>query len=1139
MRLHPIALTLCVLHLMIPLLRADAVRESAREIPIAAECDVAIAGGTSGAVAAAVAAARSGAKVFLCAPRPYLGEDMTATLRTWLADGEAPEHPLAKAIYADPEAGAGGPDPNRLPFTYTTDVESGPQHADRNPPSLLADGKWNKPESESVQYESHVELTVDLGVAQPIDKVRLIAFHRDASDPKKAFKVHGMTILVEEVGIWREAARVENTDPSQGLTVLSTNLGVSAQRLKIFVEKADDAERMLLGEIEVTKPAAAPEEPGRPRAPRPLHVKTTLDRALLDAGVEFLYACAPTDLIVDASGKPCGFVISNRAGRQAILAKTLIDATEPALLALLAGASPRAAAPGDRTFCRTVIGGTPAPVGGAQCRAVDPPYLGRHSQDPFSVTEYTLLLPIAGPDWTSRAAADQLARDMTFQTGQQAAAEWLFEKSPEPIRCEAPFDKPASRADLIPIDALRPAGTANIFILGPRADVSPECAARLARPIDLMPLGERVGAAAAEAARGKPAPESPRVLTAADKADVPGEVREFLDGARPTQKGHAVPQAERALPVLGRFDVVVIGGGTAGAPAGIAAARRGAKTLVVEYQHMLGGVGTAGLISSYYWGNRIGFTATIPTGNKWDPEEKAEWYRRELRKAGADIWFGTTGCGALVKDGRVTGAIIATPYGRGAVLAKCVIDTTGNADIAAAAGAKVIYTDETELAVQGTGLPPRWLGQGYTNTDFTIVDETDMLDMWHVFVYSKSKYPSAFDQQPFIDTRERRRIVGDFTLTMRDQLLNRTYPDTLFRAYSNFDSHGYTTDPLLEISHPEKVGCYVDVPYRCSLPQGLDGILVGGLGLSAHRDALPLVRMQADLQNQGYGLGVAGALIASTEGGTRDVVIRELQRHLVEAGNLPPDVQEHKDNFPLSQERVDAAVAGIASGHPTPEQAATILSHADASLPGLRKAYAAATDPAAKLALAQSLAILGDPSGIDTLIAEVKSQTAWDAGWDYRAMGQFGSALSPLDRLIVALGRTRDRRALPALLEKLAILDAAVAFSHHRAVALALEFLADPAAAQPIAELLRKPGIAGHVLSTVQGAHAADAASKGGTNAVTTRRDSLLELGFARALYRCGDHDGLGEKTLRAYAGDLRGHFARHAQAVLARKFGT
>ena len=44
---------------------------------------------------------------------------------------------------------------------------------------------------------------------------------------------------------------------------------------------------------------------------------------------------------------------------------------------------------------------------------------------------------------------------------------------------------------------------------------------------------------------------------------------------------------------------------------------------------------------------------------------------------------------------------------------------------------------------------------------------------------------------------------------------------------------------------------------------------------------------------------------------------------------------------------------------------------------------------------------------------------------------------------------------------------------------------------------------------------------------------SLRELILARALYRCGDENGLGERILREYARDLRGHHARHANAVL------
>ena len=49
----------------------------------------------------------------------------------------------------------------------------------------------------------------------------------------------------------------------------------------------------------------------------------------------------------------------------------------------------------------------------------------------------------------------------------------------------------------------------------------------------------------------------------------------------------------------------------------------------------------------------------------------------------------------------------------------------------------------------------------------------------------------------------------------------------------------------------------------------------------------------------------------------------------------------------------------------------------------------------------------------------------------------------------------------------------------------------------------------------------------------TTRQTSLRELFLARALFRCGDQDGLARRILEEYSQDLRGHWARYAQSVL------
>jgi hypothetical protein len=1011
-------------------------------------------------------------------------------------------------------------------------------HPDTTPPSKLADGIWGDAARQSVQYDGDVTITADLAEPREIAEVRVMVYYRGSGVGGTNFKVQNATVFTsDDSRLWTEAGAIENRS-TENWAVLAVPVDRRARHVKIEVKKTDDVERILLGEVEIVRPApdAAPVEPPSYPPPRPMHVKKTLDEVLLEAKIPFLYSCYVTDVLRDNADKPCGIVMANRAGRQAVIAKTIVDATDRATVCRLAGASFRAYPAGKQTFKRVVIGGEVLSAEGMTARTIDPPFVGPYpnpaktSSGEFAIIEYTLDLPMQDARWASFAQADQLARTMTYHPEQQFTSDALFQVPPDPVHGLEQADGAWSGVDSLPLGAFRPKGTSGLYVLGGCADVSRSQAEQLLRPTALIDLGTRLGAAAAAEAESRPKPSGIRVTgrPAADPA-AEGDVGEILIGVRPVQELETIPQEERAIPVLGRYDVVVVGGGTGGAPAGIGAGRRGAKTLVVEYLHGLGGVGTIGAISKYYWGNRVGFSATVEGGASWVIEQKKEWWRTQLLDAGVDIWFGTIGCGALVDNGRVRGAVVTTPQGRGVVLADVVIDTTGNSDIAAAAGAPCYYTDATEFAMQGTGLPPRKLGTTYTNTDFTITDETDVVDTWHLFVYAKNKYADAFDQGTLIDTRERRRIVGDFTMTILDQVLERTYPDTIEVAYSNFDTHGFTVDPYLELQHPGKRGFHIHVPYRCLLPKGMDGILVGGLGASAHRDAVPMTRMQPDIQNQGYAAGVAAAMAAQAGLPLRQIDIRALQKHLIEIGNLPETVLEDKDSFPLPRERVAAAVESMKNEF---EGVAVLLAQPDVALPLLRQAYSQA-EGQDKVIYAHALAVFGDASGLDTLIAEVRAAESWDEGWNYRGMGQFGRALSRLDQLIVAMGRAGDPAALPAILEKAALLTPETEFSHHRAVGLALELIGDPGAARPLAEILTQPGMTGYVHATVGEALRRDQESPDGTNAVQTRRESMRELALARALYRCGDYGDIGKQILRQYTKDLRGHLARHAKAVL------
>ena len=169
------------------------------------------------------------------------------------------------------------------------------------------------------------------------------------------------------------------------------------------------------------------------------------------------------------------------------------------------------------------------------------------------------------------------------------------------------------------------------------------------------------------------------------------------------------------------------------------------------------------------------------------------------------------------------------------------------------------------------------------------------------------------------------------------------------------------------------------------------------------------------------------------------------------------------------------------------------------------------------------LAMLGDRSGVETLLEQVGRTPQWDKGWNYKGMGQFGNALSPLD----AQSWPWAGRATAAPCRR----------SWPSSAPLGREPLFAPsgggpgpgAAGRPVGRCgagggLAQPGIAGHVQSTIDAAITQE--TPGGTNAEQTRRESLREIMLARALYRCGDWQGQGEKTLRAYTADLRGHLA-------------
>ena len=1011
----------------------------AAPVPVIHDVDVVVIGGSGGAVAAAEAAARSGAKVFLAARRSYLGDDIAGTLQLWDDGQENPQGALSRRLFGD----------RRKELSCTNSIQ---------------DTKG---------------CVTGEGTGRPL---------------------------------------------SDGTPLAAGPRG------------------------ELT----------------PLNVKKVLDQALVDSGALFMTGCYGTGLLVDSQGNVSGVVIANRSGRQAVKAKVVIDATPFGMLARQAGARFSSFVPGPVKVSTVVISGSIPQAPGLSVRTVMQPRTvtigGRWGVKPADGFPDTI--PVSGfhgeatlqlAEFTPFALSEleHQMRDLVFTHAQQDVAEMV--RFAPPFRLQGEDSVAIWPSCGMPDPgASRPRGIPGIYVLSGVADYSPEAALSLVVPANLMNVGECVGQAAAAEALRRPAPEGVCVLGAGGAGSAAyGDVRELLGGLMPnaTTSTGTVPEGDFALPVLGSCDVLVAGGGSSGSPAAIAAARHGMNTVLCEYHHDLGGVATVGVLGKYYHGRHAGFTAEMEEPIRKLAaninQGKAEWFRRTARRHGVRILTGTLACGVTVREGRVTGVVVATPDGqRGVILATVVIDATGNADLAAAAGEPTDFISSSELAIQGASLNDRPLASNTINVDIGFVDDTDAWDMsfFPLRLRQTLGFNSVWDQSQHVDSRERRRIVGEYTVTPVDVFNERTFPDTIVQGCAPFDNHGQTTAPALSLFRPVPVELELNYPYRAILPRTLDGLLVVGLGMSADHDAIPALRMQRDLQNLGYAAGVAASLSIKSGSTPRGLDVRKLQALLVEARIIQPDVPGSGDNFPLPRKDLEEAVRMI------PERGGDnqagyrgllkLCTDPATAVPLLKEALASATNSNARAMYAASLALFGDRTGVPVLIETLNAAPDWDAGWQWSGSEPYARKHSYLDGYVHMLGHVKAIEAVPAILVMADKLTETSGYSHFRAVAMALEQMGDARAVPALSRLIALPGVSGNSMEPFSKRAVVPYASHSAGSGDLERRAVLRELGLARALYRLGDDHGKGEAILKAYAADPRSAYARHALMVLAAGLG-
>lgn len=194
---------------------------------------------------------------------------------------------------------------------------------------------------------------------------------------------------------------------------------------------------------------------------------------------------------------------------------------------------------------------------------------------------------------------------------------------------------------------------------------------------------------------------------------------------------------QRDIPISDSYDLVVCGGGPAGVPAALAAARAGLKVLLVEQSGQLGGAGTSAGVSHFLGGRTkdnahwcvagifqevvedlaarggainpvdiqgekfspFGWTGSVSNltyGVPFDPLQMVALLDEKMLAAGIDVLFFTSLADVVVENEHITHVVLFNKSGLQAIPATAVVDATGDADVAARSGCEVVKGREED-----------------------------------------------------------------------------------------------------------------------------------------------------------------------------------------------------------------------------------------------------------------------------------------------------------------------------------------------------------------------------------------------------------------------------------------------------------
>ena len=457
-------------------------------------------------------------------------------------------------------------------------------------------------------------------------------------------------------------------------------------------------------------------------------------------------------------------------------------------------------------------------------------------------------------------------------------------------------------------------------------------------------------------------------------------------GVRSTRQ--TIIEPAREIEICREADVVVVGGGPGGIGSALSAARSGADTVLVERYGHLGGMATGGLVTiipnlsdisgkqqitgicqelidrldargatdypkKEDWGStdeklvqhyidanlawfyirddlnigrkRVLYTALI------DPEIMKCELNNMMEEAGVKLYLHSWGARPIVEGNTVKGVIIENKSGRQAILAKVVIDSTGDGDLLQPAGAECDTRMVPGLRIANFAFP-FWIGninmkkledfkafqpkrydelmqdlksQGgaafylkdivkchdgivWFHPFFPSMNQSDIHEINRVELEGRKKMLLSYDfyrnhvpgfessyialSSPQLGTQGGQRVIGEYICTAEDMTSDEVFEDTIAIFPDNDNGE-------ISAKHPN-----VCIPYRALVPKKIDGLLVACRAFSSEYQFNEYFNLIPHCIAFGQAAGTAAALAVEAGIQPRKVDYNNLQKHLINQG---------------------------------------------------------------------------------------------------------------------------------------------------------------------------------------------------------------------------------------------------------------